>query len=282
MTQLDPRITPFREDVAAEELKGQVQARRFAVGKPQTVVRGRMALREKPASDSRQETELLFGDLFTVYDTSNGWAWGQVEADKYVGYAHTIACTPNVITPDHRVTALATPLLPGPDPRRSAIDVLPLNAKVKVISRANGFVRVAPDGFVFAGHIAPLASRVDDYVSVAERFLGTPYVWGGKTHSGIDCSGLVQTSLEAGGMLAPRDSDMQENALGKPLAIGADLSGLKRGDLVFWKGHVGIMLDPLRLLHAAIFHMEVKTELLADAVARITQISGPITSVKRL
>lgn len=281
MTDLDPRTTPFRADVAAEHLRGQVQSRRFVAGVPQTVVRGRMALREKPASDSRQETELLYGDLFTVYDSANGWAWGQANADKYVGYVHTIACTANVISADHRVTALATPVLPAPDARRSPGDMLPLNAKVKVLARANGFARIAPDGFVFEGHLAPLASRVADWVSVAERFIGTPYVWGGKTHSGMDCSGLVQSALEAGGITSPRDSDMQEKAIGMPVAVGADLAGLRRGDLVFWKGHVGIMLDAARMLHSAIFHMEVKVETLADAVARIATISGPITSVKR-
>ncbi len=278
----DRRVTAIREDLAAAELRGRIAAPRFAEGRKHIVVRGRMALREKPAADARQENELLFGDIFTIYDTANGWAWGQSASDGYVGYVHTLACIESLFEPDHRVTALATPLLKVPDFKRPAIDMLPMNAKVKVLAREKGFARIAPDGFVAERHLAPLGFRATDWVSVAERFVGTPYVWGGKTFQGLDCSGLIQTALAAGGIAAPRDTDQQETALGTKLELGPDLGGLKRGDLVFWDGHAGIMRDAATLLHANAFHFEVASEPLLEAVRRIEPAIGPISSVRRL
>ena len=241
------------------------------------IARGRAALRHKPSTDSVQDDELLFGEVFTVYDTKDGWSWGQAASDAYVGYVHTIACCDPVV-PDFRVTALSTPLLAGPDIKRATLDLLPLNACVKVLERVSGFVRIAPDGFVFAGHLVPLDKFAADWVATAERFVGTPYVWGGKTHAGLDCSGLVQTALVSAGIACPRDTDQQEKTLG----LDCPFLGRQRGDLVFWNGHVGIMLDPTRLIHANAFHMQVEIEPLADAVARIAPLIGPVMAVRRL
>lgn len=240
------------------------------------VARGRAALRNKPSTDALQDDELLFGEVFTIYDSKDGWAWGQAGSDGYVGYVHTIACC-EPVGPDHRVTALSTPLLLGPDIKHATRDMLPLNAVVKVLERAGGFARIAPDGFVFLGHLAPLDKLAADWVSTAERFVGTPYVWGGKTHFGIDCAGLVQTALVAAGMACPRDADQQEKALG----LDCPFLSRQRGDLVFWNGHVGIMLDAARLLHANSFHMQVEIEPLEDAIARIAPVAGPVTAIKR-
>ncbi|MEI9990724.1 MAG: C40 family peptidase [Rhizomicrobium sp.] len=273
----DPRTTPARPDLAAAHLRGQVEAASYVEGRAMTIARGRAALRHAPAQDALQEDELLFGEAFTVYDSKDGWAWGQSAVDGYVGYVHTFVCG-DAIEPTHRVTALTTPLLTGPDVKRATRDLLPLNARVKVLESSKGFVRIAPDGFVFAGHIALLDVFAPDWVATAERFVGTAYVWGGKSHAGIDCSGLVQTALAAAGIASPRDTDQQETALGRPVPFAER----RRGDLVFWDGHVGIMLDATRLLHANAFHMQVEIEPVEEAVARIAPVAGPVTSVKRL
>jgi hypothetical protein len=275
----DPRVTPARPDLAAAHLKGKVEAARFADGTSRMVARGRAGLHAERDATSRRETELLFGEGFTVYEVANGWAWGQSALDDYVGYVAAGDLRDASATPDHRVIAPLTPLLPAPDFKLPVRDVLPMNAKVKVIGQDGRFAKIAPEGFVFAGHLAPLEQHASDWVAVAQRFRGVPYVWGGKTVAGIDCSGLVQTSLEAGGIAAPRDADMQELTLG--LAIPTDLSRLARGDLVFWKDHVGVMLDAVRLLHANAFTMEAAVEPLADAAGRIASRAGPITSIKR-
>jgi len=216
-----------------------------------------------------------------VYEHRNGWAWGQATFDNCVGYAHTIACSPELSKPSHRVRALATPLLPAPDAKRPARDLLPMNACVEVHGTEKGFARVGSLGFVFDGHLCPLAHIEPDWVAVAERFVGTPYVWGGRTHAGLDCSGLLQTSLEAAGRIVPRDTDLQEVALGLAVDVTPELSNLQRGDLVFWNGHVGIMIDPVQLLHATSFHMQVAIENLKEVVRRIEPVSGPITSIRR-
>jgi cell wall-associated NlpC family hydrolase len=156
-----------------------------------------------------------------------------------------------------------------------------MNAQVEVVGRRDGFAELAPHGFIRESHLAPLDSFLPDWVAVAERYLDTPYVWGGITHAGMDCSGLVQTALKASGHDCPRDADMQEAQLGKSVALPADLSGLARGDLVFWDGHVGIMRDARTLLHANAHHMRVASENLSDAVSRIDNVAGRITSVRR-
>lgn len=282
MAAFDPRLTPARPDLAAASLRGKIEAARYVEGKLYQVLRGRAGLRVKPDHNACMDNELLFGEGFTVYEITNGWAWGQSAEDGYVGYLRDVALGEGAPKPDHRVSALMTPLLPAPDIRRAYLDMLPMNAKLKVVERQGDFAAVAPDGYVFARHLAPLGEGAKDWVAVAGRFLGAPYVWGGKTAAGLDCSGLVQTALEAGGVRAPRDADLQEKALGHALPLTADYSGLQRGDLVFWADHVGIMADGANLLHASSFHMQVAVEPLADVAARNAASGRPVTSAKRL
>ena len=272
---LDKRITPFRADLAAEHLKGEVDAPRYAQGTLRSVWVGRIPLRVRPSDDAAQDSELLFGDTFTVYDRAKGWAWGQAGSDSYVGYVEEGALT-NPFSAQSRVTALMAPAFIGPDLKRSVQDILPMNAAVSVLGRIDDYVEIESGLYLHSKHLTPLTHG--DFVTVAEKFEGVSYVWGGKTYAGLDCSGLIQTALQAVGKCAPRDTDMMERALGDAVP----LSNIKRGDLVFWKGHMGVMLDDTRLLHANAFHMVVATEPLAEAIARIEKSAGPVTSIKRL
>jgi cell wall-associated NlpC family hydrolase len=272
----DPRVTPARPDLAAAYLKGKVEAARFVEGIACCVSLGSAALRAGPDDSATQQTELLRGEAFTVYDNADGWSWGQAGLDGYVGYVHS-QYLGDVAQPTHRIVALASAALTAPDVKAAARELLPLNARLKVERVDAGFA-LTDAGFVATRHLAPVAQLASDWVAVAERFLGTPYLWGGRTHAGIDCSGLVQIALQAAGVTALRDTDMMEKTLGRVIPQ----SDLKRGDLIFWDGHIGVMRDPATLLHANAFHMEVASEPLADAIARIGKIAGPVTAIKRL
>ena len=275
----DGRLTPGRPDLAAAHLKGKFAATAFVEGHSLQVSRGAVGLFANPLEDAGLQTQLLFGETFRIYEEKDGWAWGQADLDSYVGYAPAHAFSPPQPA-THRVIALATPLFVAPDVKHGARDTLPMNAKLSIAGQGARFARLTNGRYVFAGHLAGIEFAVSDWVSVAERFIGTPYLWGGKTSGGIDCSGLVQTALEAGGIKAPRDTDMMEAELGASVAPDAPL---RRGDLIFWKGHVGIMLDAERLIHANGFAMQVSVEPLQLVDERTRALEAlPIRSIKRL
>ena len=282
MTSFDRRLTPLRPDLAAAHLRGQVDAPAFAEPRPMRVVAPAAWLRRSPAPDSPVDTEALFGEGFAAYEiTDEGWAWGQLETDGYVGWVSAEALAPEAAAPSHKVATLRTFVYPGPSIKLTPIAALSIGSRVTVSREQGDFAALATGGFVYAAHLAPRDSAESDFVTVAERFLGAPYLWGGRTSLGLDCSGLVQVSMAAAGRPAPRDSDLQEAGLGAP-APNWEQSGLRRGDLVFWKGHVGIMQDAERLLHANGTHMLVVSEPFAEARARILEKTGAdVTSVRR-
>ena len=269
----DNRLTPARPDLAAAHLRGQLEAARYAEGEICSVRGGRVSLRRRPSDAAAQDSELLLGEPVTVYERKDGWAWVQARTDSYVGYMREAALGP-VITADARLILPLTPLLSAPDVKSPLHDLLPLNALVKRGAGHGDFAETA-GGFVPARALAALDQIAADFVAVAEQFLNVPYVWGGKTFEGLDCSGLIQIALQAAGVAAPRDTDMMEKALGRAVPQ----QDLKRGDLIFWKGHMGVMRDATALLHANAYFMRVTSEPLATAVARITT---PVTSIKRL
>jgi cell wall-associated NlpC family hydrolase len=279
----DRRITPFRADLADERLRGQVEAERFTTGTVKRVIASFAPLHRHPSREAPVDTQAIFGESVTVYDEHEGWTWVQLHDDGYVGYLPSDALGEPGLEPTHKVGAIRTFIYPGPNLKLPYESYLTLNSKVAVTGIQGEYARLATGGWVFAAHLTGLEAREADYVSVAERLLHTPYLWGGKTSLGIDCSGLAQTALTAAGIKAPRDSDMQERHLGSPVDLRPDLSGLQRGDLVFWKGHVGLMMDGTRLIHATGYTMTVMIEPLAVAEERIrTKSYGPITSITRL
>jgi cell wall-associated NlpC family hydrolase len=279
---LDPRRHAYRPDLAALSLRGQIVSPRYAAGTLRQVNKPAVPLRRQPSAALGLETEALFGELVKVYDEAEGWAWVQLQKDRYVGYMPANALTKDVQLPTHRVKALGTFIYPAADIKTPPVMHLPLNAEVRVAEWTERFCRVERGGFVVTRHLIERERAERDFVDIAERLIGTPYLWGGRTRIGIDCSGLVQVALEAAGVSAPRDSDMQAAELGEPIPIPDDLDGLQRGDLIFWKGHVGIMADGVMLVHANAHHMAVAVETLPEAVERIGKQAAPITGIRRM
>jgi cell wall-associated NlpC family hydrolase len=281
-TGLDRRRNAYRDDLAAETLRGRVPAPRFSAGETRQVVDASTPLRGAPDAKASWTTEVLFGECATVYDERDGWAWVQLAGDGYVGYMPASALSPRFRRPTHRVKALGTSLYPSADIKSPACLLLSMNAALLVVQMGDTFARLDDGRFVPAVHIAERDRFAPDFVTAAEAFIGVPYVWGGKTRLGVDCSGLLQVALHAAGTSCPRDSDMQQAEVGDAVAIGDAFGGLARGDLVFWRGHVGFMLDAHRLLHTNAHHMSVAVEPLRSAVDRIARTGSAITAVKRV
>jgi hypothetical protein len=279
MTSYDPRITPARPDLAASHLAGKVEAARFADGYVREVAEPQAPLRRSPSPDAPLDTEALKGERVTIYDSNEeGWSWGQLAADSYVGWLPSSALRDPGPPPTHRVAVPRTLVFPGPSIKLPPSEGLSFGCRL-AIKRIEGPLAVTDsNGFVPACHLKPADTGELDFVAIAERFIGVPYLWGGRTSLGIDCSGLVQLALTASGVTCPRDSDMQERALGS----AALLSELQRGDLLFWKDHVAIARDATTLIHANAFHMAVAFESAQEAIERIAAAGSEVTSVRRI
>jgi hypothetical protein len=278
----DPRLFPARPDLAAAHLKGRVAADRFVVGTQKRVISTTTPMRRTPAHDLPVDTEVLYGEHVMVYETTEeGWAWGQLELDQYVGWISASALGDPGLAPTHRVTALRTFLFPAPDIKLPPLYALSFASRVAVVREVVAFAVTDTDGFVPKCHLAPIDRVEPDFIATARRFMGVPYLWGGRSSLGIDCSGLVQISLQAAGIACPRDSDMQAG-FGKPVVFAGDPASLRRGDLVCWKGHIGIVAEPGRLIHGNAFHMQVVEEPLVEAIARIKQAGLEVTAVRRI
>jgi dipeptidyl peptidase-like protein/NlpC/P60 family protein len=279
---LDPRLTPARNDLAARRLQGIVEAKRYVEGKPYEVVAAQAPLRSTPSHDAGLETEALKGERVTVYDMKDGFAWGQLAADGYVGYLPATALRPPGPVTTHKVTALRTFVFPGPSIKLPPTEALSFGCRLAVARVAEPFAVTPDGGHVPLLHVAPIDTNETDFVAVAERFLGIPYLWGGKTSLGLDCSGLVQLALNACGIACPRDTDMQEKVLGTALPRPLDPKTLRRGDLVFWRGHVAFVRDEATLVQASGQLATVVIEPITSGLERIRADAGEVTSVRRV
>ncbi|WP_378944992.1 NlpC/P60 family protein [Mesorhizobium sp. ANAO-SY3R2] len=285
MTARDSRLHAFRPDLADARLQGEVAAERFVAGRPARISVPVADVRKAPRPDGGLNTQLLCGDNVLVFEEIEGFAWLQAERDGYVGYVSSGDLAPRHDETTHVVTALRTFIYPGPDMKFPRTGALSIGARVAITgyaeTRGTHYALLASGEALVSQHLAPIGTTADDYVAVAERLIDTPYLWGGSSAFGIDCSGLVQLSMRMAGRDVLRDSDMQEAALGAKVDAGADFSQLRRGDLVFWKGHVAIMTDGENMIHANGHTMTVAREGLREAIDRIGYLYGGPTIFRR-
>lgn len=278
---MDRRVTPARSDLAAEFLRGKVEAARFATGTPREIIAPSAPVRRSPSHDSPLETEALMGERVMVYETDGeGWAWGQLERDHYVGFLPAGALATPGPSPTHKIAVPCTLMFSAPDIKSNPVGAVSFGASLVVLDTTQNLARTRGGFYIPLNHLAPVLNLERDPVVVADKFLHAPYLWGGKTSFGVDCSGLVQIAMQACGIECPRDSDMQEASLGQ--ALPASLENLLRGDLLFWPGHVAIMRDPGNIIHANAHAMAVAIEPLEIALARIAQSGAPLRSVRRV
>ena len=274
----DPRTTLARNDMAARNLEGVVRAETFAEATTYRVKAPQTAIRAAAAAGSEQVDQLLFGEIFDALDADDRFVWGQARRDGHVGWVETAALSPQLDAPTHWVKALRTTAFATPSIKSTVWGLLSLNALVIVTERVDAMAKVTDAGWVPRCHLAPIGLNYAAPTDTAESFLGAPYVWGGRDSLGLDCSGLIQQALYAAGLSCPRDTDQQAN-LGREI----NKTDLRRGDLVFWKGHVGMMLDGARLLHANAHHMAVAIEPLSEAITRIAgKGAGRPTAYRRI
>lgn len=273
---MDRRLTPANGRVAAARLKGLVTAERYTEGEVRRVGSELADLLDAPGG--RRERQLLHGETVTVYEERGGWAFAEAARDGYVGYIRAEALAPHAEA-THFVCVPASHLYTAPDIRRPEAMGLSFGARLRIVSGHGAFHETDGGLFVPRVHIRPLNRPFSDPATVAQLFFGAPYLWGGNSIRGIDCSGLVQAAHLACGIACPGDSDLQEAALGAPLP---EEEPLRRGDLVFWKGHVAIAVDGETLIHANAHHMAVAYEPADVAARRIAgQGGGPVTSRRR-
>ena len=285
MTMLDRRLNAYRPDLADERLTGQVEAARFAAGTPMQVSAPVVDLRGEPRMDSGPQTQMIFGDSVRVFEEMDGWSWVQAERDGYTGYVSSAALERPSGEATHMVVVPRTFVYPGSDLRFPHTKALSLGSRLRIVgaaeTRGTKYALLESGEALIASHLAPVSEHAADYVTVAETLLHTPYLWGGTSGFGIDCSGLVQLCMWVAGRKVLRDSDMQQEALGESVEPDANYSNLQRGDLVFWKGHVAICASPDMLIHASGHTMTVTLEPLQDAIKRIAYLYDLPTLIRR-
>ncbi len=277
----DRRLNAVRPDLADLRLQGSVEAAKFVAGEPAAVTAPVVDMRPRPDPGSGIDTQLLLGEQVLVFERRDGWAWVQAEHDRYVGYVRE-DCLGATFGATHVVTAPRSFVYPEADMKTPVRRALSMGSKVRIVgeaeTRGTRFAVTEAGEAIILDHMRRIQEpAASDYVSVAARLLETPYLWGGRSGFGIDCSGLVQLAMQMTGQSAPRDTDMQAEAVGHPI----ERPELRRGDLVFWKGHVAIVEDEATILHANGHTMTVAHERLDDAIRRIERLYGLPTGYRR-
>jgi cell wall-associated NlpC family hydrolase len=276
---LDPREHPFREDLAASYLQGMVAAGRYADGDACKVSAGVLAMHGAPDAAAGRVSELLFGEIFTVYDHAGEWAWGQCQTDGYVGYVRAAGLTRETVAPTHEIAALRSYVFAEPDLKSRVTETVHMTSRVAVTRAVAGYCLTDAGGWISRRHLVHIGAPAPDCVVVARRYIGAPYLWGGRSSLGLDCSALVQLALARTGRLAPRDSDQQERSVGVPVDGG--LAAAVPGDLLYMKGHVAMLATPSTVLHANAHHMAVAEEPLDTFLARLETMDLAVSSVRR-
>jgi cell wall-associated NlpC family hydrolase len=277
---LDPRLHAYRPDLADARLADKISAMRYAQGRPHTVTAALIDVRSAPRDDATQTTQALMGEAAMVFEIEGDWAWCQLSRDGYVGYVPAAALAEGIREATHEVAVPSTFVYPDANLKTAPYTAIYMCTPLAVVEEGEKWSRIADGRYVFTRHLRPFGTGSGEPVAVAQLFEHVPYLWGGRTLLGVDCSGLVQTAFQACGRWCPRDTDMMEGELGTALPFG-DPAVLQRGDLVFWKGHMGMMVDGERLIHANGHHMLTVIEPLSDALTRIAALFGPATSFRR-
>ena len=270
----DRRLTPANGRAALASLRGTVEAPRYVAGEPARIAVPLVDLDRAPGGP--RDRQLMLGDGVLVIDRHQGWAFVQAAKDGYCGYVPETALG-TARAPTHRVIAPATHLYPQPKVQAHELCALSFGCLLTVTGTAERFAET-PDGFVPSQHLRAVADPLGDPVAAATLFLGSPYLWGGNSRAGIDCSGLVQAALLACGKDSPGDSDLQAQSVGQ--ALQPD-DALLPGDLIFWTGHVAMVADAGRIIHATGHRMAVVFEDMAAAIARIAAAGQPVLARRR-